>query len=70
VLIRLLLALALLSGLTTPAAAQGAAALSTAGDVKAITEVASSDAAVQEAARNALGKTGDRKILPLPRSPP
>jgi urea transport system permease protein len=33
--------------------------------VKAITEVASSDAAVQEAAANALGKTGDRKILPL-----
>jgi urea transport system permease protein len=65
VLIRLLLALALLSGLTTPAAAQGAAASPPPEMVKAITEVASSDAAVQEAAANALGKTGDRKILPL-----
>ena len=64
-LIRLLLALALLSGLTTPAAAQGAAASPPPEMVKAITEVASSDAAVQEAAANALGKTGDRKILPL-----
>jgi len=65
VLIRLLLALALLSGLTTPAAAQGAAASPAPEMVKAITEVASSDAAVQEAAANALGKTGDSKILPL-----
>jgi len=65
VLIRLLLALALLSGLTTPAAAQGAAPSPAPEMVKAINEVASSDATVQEAAANALGKTGDRKILPL-----
>ncbi len=62
---RLLLALALLPGLTAPAAAQGAAGSKPPEIVKAITEVASSDAAVQEAAAVALGKTGDRKLLPL-----
>jgi len=61
VFIRLLLALALLPGLTPPAAAQGAAASPPPEIVKAITEVASSDAAVQETAAVALGKTGDRK---------
>ena len=61
----LLLALALLPGLTPPAAAQGAAASPPPEIVKAITEVASSDAAVQETAAAALGKTGDRKLLPL-----
>ena len=60
----LLLALALLSGLTAPAAAQGAAAPPPA-IAKHIADVASSDAAVQEAAAVALGETGDRKILPL-----
>ena len=60
-----LLALALLSGLTAPAAAQGGPAGAPAEVVKAIAEVASSDATVQEAAAIALGKTGDRKILPL-----
>ena len=63
--IRLLLALALLPGLTPPAAAQGPAASPPPEIVKAITEVASSDAAVQETAAAALGKTGDRKLLPL-----
>ena len=63
--IRLLLALALLPGLTAPAAAQGAASPPPPEIVKAIVEVASSDAAVQEAAAVALGKTGDRKLLPL-----
>jgi urea transport system permease protein len=62
---RLLLALVLLPGLTAPAAAQGAAPSPTPEIVKAMAEVASSDAAVQEAAAVALGKTGDRKILPL-----
>ena len=61
----LLLTLALLSGLTTPAAAQSAAPSPSPELMKAIAEVASSDAAVQEAAASALGKTGDRKILPL-----
>ena len=61
----LLLALALLPGLTTPAAAQGAAPSPAPEVVKAIAEVASSDAPVQEAAAVTLGKTGDRKILPL-----
>jgi urea transport system permease protein len=65
VFIRLLLALALLPGLTAPAAAQGAAPSPPPEIAKALTEVASSDAAVQEAAAVALGKTGDRKILPL-----
>jgi urea transport system permease protein len=55
----LLLALALLPGLAAPAAAQSAEV------AKHIADVASSDAAVQEAAAVALGKTGDRKILPL-----
>ena len=63
--IRLLLALALLPGLTTPAAAQGAAPSPAPEIIKAIGAVASSDAAVQEAAAVALGKTGDRKVLPL-----
>ena len=61
----LLLALALLPGLTTPAAAQGVPPSPAPEIVKAITDVASSDAAVQEAAAVALGKTGDRKLLPL-----
>ena len=61
----LLLTLALLSGLTAPAAAQSAAPSSSPELVKAIAEVASSDAAVQEAAAAALGKSGNRKILPL-----
>ncbi len=64
----LLLALALLPGLTAPAAAQGAGpspAAPPAGMAKHITDVASADSAVQEAAAVALGKTGDRKILPL-----
>jgi urea transport system permease protein len=65
VITRLLLALALLPGLTAPAAAQGAAPSPAPEIVKAIAEVASSDAAVQEAAAVALGKTGDRKLLPL-----
>ena len=61
----LLLTLALLSGLTTPAAAQSAAPSPSPEVMRAIAEVASSDAAVQEAAAMALGKTGDRKLLPL-----
>ena len=62
---RLLLALALLPGLIAPAAAQGAAPSPAPEIVKAIAAVSSSDAAVQEAAAVALGKTGDRKVLPL-----
>jgi urea transport system permease protein len=65
VITRLLLALALLPGLTDPAAAQGASGSKPQEIVKAIDEVASSDAAVQEAAAVALGKSGDRKLLPL-----
>jgi len=65
VFIRLLLALVLLPGLITPAAAQGAASSPPPEIAKALAEVASSDAAVQEAAAVVLGKTGDRKILPL-----
>jgi len=65
VFIRLLLALVLLPGLITPAAAQGAAGSKPPEIAKALAEVASSDAAVQEAAAVVLGKTGDRKILPL-----
>ena len=62
----ILLALALLSGLAVPAAAQAPAAAPPPPEIaKAIAEVASSDGAVQEAAAVALGKTGDRKILPL-----
>jgi urea transport system permease protein len=64
----LLLALALLPGLTTPAAAQGAGPSLTAPSEiigRHIAEVASADPAVQEAAAVALGKTGDRRILPL-----
>ena len=60
---RLLLAFALLPGLTALAAAQGAGP--TAEISKHITDVTSGDAAVQEAAAVALGKTEDRKILPL-----
>jgi urea transport system permease protein len=60
---RLLVALALLPGLIAPAAAQGAAPSPEI--AKHIADVASSDAAVQEAAAVALGKTGDQKILPL-----
>ncbi len=59
----LLLALALLPGLTTPAVAQGAGPASEI--AKHIVEVASTDSDAQEAAAVALGKTGDRKILPL-----
>jgi urea transport system permease protein len=65
VFIRLLLALVLLPGLTTPAAAQGAASSLPPEIAKALAEVASSDAAVQEEAAVVLGKTGGRKILPL-----
>jgi urea transport system permease protein len=65
VITRLLLALALLPGLTAPAAAQGAAPSPAPEIVTAIAAVSSSDAAVQEAAAVALGKTGDRKVLPL-----
>jgi urea transport system permease protein len=65
VVIRLLLALLLLPGLTAPAAAQSAASTPPPEIAKALAEVASSDAAVQEAAAVVLGKTGDRKILPL-----
>jgi urea transport system permease protein len=59
----LLLALALLPGLTTPAVAQGAGPSPEI--AKHIVGVASADADAQEAAAGALGKTGDRKILPL-----
>ena len=61
-----LLALALLAGMVSPAAAQAPAAAGPPPEIaKAIAEVASSDGAVQEAAAVALGKSGDRKILPL-----
>jgi urea transport system permease protein len=61
-----LLALALLSGIASPAVAQAPASPAPPPEiVKAIAEVASSDGAVQEAAAVALGKSGDRKILPL-----
>jgi len=57
-----LLVLALLPGwLATPAAA----AAPPAALARPIAEVASADGAVQEAAAIALGKSGDRKILPL-----
>ena len=65
-MIHLLLALLLLSGLAAPAAAQAPASTAPSPEiVKAIADVASADGAVQEAAAVALGKTGDRKILPL-----
>jgi urea transport system permease protein len=65
-MLHLLLALALLSGMISPAAAQAPAAAAPPPEIaKAIAEVASSDGAVQEAAAVALGKSGDRKILPL-----
>ena len=59
----LVLALALLPGLTTPAVAQGAGPAPEI--AKHIVGVASADSDAQEAAAVALGKTGDRKILPL-----
>ena len=59
----LVLAFALLPGLTALAAAQGAGPPPEI--AKHIADVASSDAAVQEAAAVALGKTGDRKVLPV-----
>ena len=59
----LLLALALLPGLAAPAVAQSAGPSPEI--TKHIADVASADSAVQEAAAVALGKTGDRKILPL-----
>ena len=59
----LLLALALLPGLAAPAVAQSAGPSPEI--AKHIADVASADSAVQEAAAVALGKTGDRKILPL-----
>jgi len=59
----LLLALALLPGLAAPAVAQSAGPSPEI--LKQLADVASSDAAVQEGAAVALGKTGDRKILPL-----
>jgi HEAT repeat protein len=59
----LLLALALLPGLAAPAVAQSAG--SSPEITKHIADVVSADSAVQEAAAVALGKTGDRKILPL-----
>ncbi|HEU4438847.1 MAG TPA: urea ABC transporter permease subunit UrtB [Methylomirabilota bacterium] len=70
----LLLALALLPKLAAPAAAQGAGdspagASAGAGPpaeiARHIADVASADASVQQEAAVALGKTGDRKILPL-----
>src|SRR5260370_27628123 len=70
----LLLARALLPGLAARAVAQsagatpagpGPAAGPSAEVAQHIADVASADAAVQEAAAVALGKTGDRKILPL-----
>jgi urea transport system permease protein len=61
-----LLALLLQSGLAAPAAAQAPAAAALPPEIaKALAEVASSDGAVQEAAAVTLGKTGDRKVLPL-----
>jgi urea transport system permease protein len=59
----LFLAVALLPGLAAPAVALGAGP--SAEILKHLADVASSDAAVQEAAAVALGKTGDRQILPL-----
>jgi urea transport system permease protein len=63
VLTRLLVALALLSGLAAPAAAPGA---TPSPDIaRHIADVTSADADQQEAAALALGKTGDQKIVPL-----
>ena len=59
----LLLALALLPGLAAPAVAQSARPSPEI--ATHIADVASADSAVQEAAAVTLGKTGDRKILPL-----
>jgi len=61
----ILLVLALLSGLLAPAAAAGALPAPSPEIAKHIADVASSDAAVQEAAAVALGRTGDRHVLPL-----
>src|SRR3990170_409678 len=64
----LVLLLALLPGaVTVPAVAGAAPAPGTAAPeiAKQLTDVASKDPAVQEAAAMALGKTGNRKILPL-----
>ena len=64
----LLLLLALLPGaVAVPAVAGAAPAPGTAAPeiAKQLTDVASKDPAVQEAAAMALGRTGDRKILPL-----
>jgi urea transport system permease protein len=60
-----LLALALLPGLAAPAVAQSAGPGPSPEIARHIADVASPDAAAQEAAAVALGKTGDRKILPL-----
>jgi urea transport system permease protein len=59
----LLLALALLPGLIAPVVARGAEPSPEV--ARHLADVASADAAVQEAAAVALGKTGDRRILPL-----
>jgi urea transport system permease protein len=59
----LVLALALLPGLAAPEVAQSAGPSPEV--ARHITDVTSADSAVQEAAAVALGKTGDRKILPL-----
>jgi urea transport system permease protein len=60
-----LVVLALLSGLAAPAAAPGATPVPSPEIATHIADVASGDAAVQEAAAVKLGKTGDRNILPL-----
>ena len=60
-----LLVLALLSGLAAPAAAPGAAPAPSPEMATHVRDVAAGDATVQEAAAVALGKTGDRNILPL-----
>lgn len=59
----LLFALALLPGLAAPAVAQGAGPSPEI--ARRIADVTSADSGVQEGAAVALGKTGDRKILPL-----
>jgi len=59
------LTLLLLSGSSGAPAAAAAPAAPSAAVQKLLAEVASKDAAVQEAAAVALGKTGDRKLLPL-----
>lgn len=59
----MLFALALLPGLAAPAVAQGAGPSPEI--ARRIADVTSADSGVQEGAAVALGKTGDRKILPL-----